>query len=101
MNTEDVLRFISSYMIAGVIPLDKLLHFIFGMFFTILMLKKKQSLKNVFITLLIIEIAKETYDSSVMTNTLGENICDLLATFIYPMAIWGVRELKKHREKDV
>lgn len=96
-NIDQVFRFISSYMIAGILPLDKLLHFLFGLIITVILLKKKYTLKSVFILLLILELSKEYYDSYVMTNTLVENILDFLTTFIYPVIIYLVRKFKSSR----
>lgn len=92
---NNLLRFISSYNILGFIPLDKLLHVIFGLIFTISLLRRKISLTKVFLWLAILEGVKEFYDSFVLNSKLIEHVLDFIATFTYPVMILIVRLIKR------
>lgn len=81
-------------MIFGVIPLDKVLHFLIGMLITIVLRWRKVSINKILLLIFILELIKETHDSFVLNNTMEEHILDALVTFLYPALIWVIIKIK-------
>src|SRR3989338_3376180 len=95
MFPRDIQKFISAYQIFGLIPLDKTLHFFIGMLITILMRLCNQNMKRVLGVLLVIVITKEIIDLNTLQSSILETFWDALVTFIYPVIILIVIEIKK------
>lgn len=95
MNYEQTMRFISSYKIAEIIPLDWVLHFFVGAIFTIVLLKLKFRLRNVVIILGVLELIKEIFDFQSMTATYTEAILDYIITMAFPLFLYITRLLKE------
>ena len=95
MFPRDIQKFISAYQIFGLIPLDKTLHLFIGMLITILMRLFNQNMKRVLGVLLVIVITKEIIDLNTLQSSILETFWDALVTFIYPVIILIVIEIKK------
>lgn len=95
MFPQNVQKIISSYQILGIIPLDKVLHFIVGMILTIVMRKMNFRFRWVFGILVMLEAVKEFIDSYAYSSTLEEHLLDALATLSYPTIILIVIYIKK------
>lgn len=99
---SEILRFISSYRIVGIIPLDLLLHFLVGMIWTIVGLRKDYSFKFVCIGLIIIALLKELYDYNFVYIThWSEYVSDFLVTLVYIAILFFTRKLKTNLDKSV
>lgn len=92
-----VQKFISTYQILGVVPLDKTLHFLVGAVVTIVGLKLKLSFAKTMLILLVLAVIKETIDLNTLTNTSLEVTLDVLVTFLYPGILFVVRMLKEKK----
>jgi hypothetical protein len=97
-----VLQFISTYKIVGIIPLDLVAHFLVGMVWTIIGLKKDLSFKVVCTGLFLIALLKEVYDYSfVYVTHWTEYASDFAITLLYIVVLFFVRKLKKNLDKSV
>ena len=91
--------FISTYEIAGVIPLDLLLHLLVGMIITLVGVYKNLSLKVIFFFLLLVALGKELNDYIFhLPRDPWEYISDFLITFTYIALLFGTRKLKQKLE---
>ena len=86
---------ISNYKILGIFPLDKILHVVAGMIITIVMRSFGLRMRWVILCLVILEIIKESIDSTVYTATGSEHAMDILATFAYPLLLFVIIQIKK------
>tara|TARA_R110002072_G_scaffold276051_2_gene437699 strand:- start:40994 stop:41299 length:306 start_codon:yes stop_codon:yes gene_type:complete len=101
MSYGQLMRYISSEKIAGVLPLDWVLHFFLGAIFTIILLKFRIRFLFVILTLAILEIIKEIFDFRSMTATYTEAILDFVVTMTFPVLLYVTRLIKeKVREDD-
>ena len=99
-NYSLIMKKISETKIAGVIPLDLLLHAIIGYLIYIFLKKviKVNSVTALFFVFLI-ELAKEVLDSFSLTNTLLENIIDIAATMTIPVILVLIDKINKPKQK--
>ena len=97
---RETLKFISDYNLFGFLPLDKTLHFAFGMWLTMLLRSYRISFKIIFAVLIGLELVKEFYDSFYLGSTLLEHFLDFIITLLYPIILLGVVELKKRLPKE-
>lgn len=97
---RETLKFISDYNLFGFLPLDKTLHFFFGMWLTMLLRSYRVRFKIIFSVLIGLELIKETYDSFYLESTLLEHCLDFVVTLLYPIILLGVVELKKRLPKE-
>lgn len=95
MSYAQIMRYISSEKIAGVLPLDWVLHFVVGAVLTIILLKLKFRLRNAVIILGILELIKEIFDFQAMTATYTEAILDYFITMAFPLMLYMARLLKE------
>ncbi|HXH73682.1 MAG TPA: hypothetical protein VNJ08_01860 [Bacteriovoracaceae bacterium] len=103
--SEDTQKFISNYMVMGLVPLDKVLHFLVGLIITLVMRFLSFKMKYVFLLLAALEIIKEFNDYAVLNSSRLEQVYDIVATFLYPLILLGVLRFKerlrlKIRQKD-
>ena len=90
-------EFISHNSFFG-IPLDILAHLFMGAFFSVLLLKKTKSYLITFSFILFIALTKEYYDQNVMTNTLQENIKDIIVTLVPFLFLYLTHQLRINRQ---
>ena len=101
-NMSEILKFISSHKIVGIIPLDLLLHFLVGMVWTIVGLKQRYSFKLVCLGLIAIALLKELYDYNFVYIThWSEYVSDFLVTLVYIVILFFTRKLKTNLDKTV
>ena len=86
-------EFISHNELWG-IPLDILAHLIVGAICAYILLKAKKSYQACLISILILALVKELHDQQIMTNTLQENIKDIVVTMIPPFLLIYFDQLK-------
>ncbi len=86
---------ISNYLIFGLIPLDRTLHFVVGMIISIIMREKKQSFKKIFIVIGVLELIKEVIDIRTLNHKFTDTIWDAAVTFAYPLILIGTMQLKE------
>jgi len=91
---HNFLGYISNTKIAGIIPLDNVVHFLVGTIVTIIAIKFGNSLKKSTLIVIVLSLGKEIFDSFSLTNELGENIEDFLVTVAYPVLLFFARKLK-------
>ncbi len=91
----EIQRIISTYLVFGFIPLDKLLHFLVGAIVAIGLRLSGRSFRSVFIVVAILAIAKEVNDSFILNNSIIENGLDIIVTLAYPILIYGIDRIKK------
>jgi len=82
---QKILGAISETTLFGFLPLDILLHFVFGILITLIVKKYTKSLIKGFIACLTLAIIKEIYDSGTLVASLMESIKDITVTVIYPI----------------
>lgn len=88
--------FISTYQIFGLIPLDLTLHFIIGMLWTIIGLKRNISFGKLAIGLALIALGKEANDYFFHYKThWSEYASDFAVTMLYLVIVYLVRKTKK------
>jgi hypothetical protein len=95
-----VLGYISRTKIFGSIPLDMLLHFLFGMILTIVFRRFKFSYWKATGIVLALEICKEIFDSFALTATWQEAFKDILVTMSYPFILGIVTYFLKKTEVE-
>lgn len=98
-SIHNILGTISNTVLFGWLPLDMLLHFTLGAVITILLRLKGKSPTFAFVIVLLLEIAKEIFDSFSLTATWEEAIKDLLITMIFPVLLLITVTLKKKLER--
>jgi hypothetical protein len=79
----------------GVIPLDKLLHFLVGAIVAIGLRLSGRSVGSVLSVVAMLAIAKEVNDSFTLNNSIVENGLDIIVTLAYPILIYGIHRIKK------
>ena len=94
-SLRDVFGFISTYKIAGIIPLDIIAHLLVG-FLIMVFLLRKLNLKYHWslLVVLIISLLKEYYDSLGPGRTMDEHLKDVLFTLVFPFIIGFIRFIK-------
>lgn len=100
MFPAHVQKFISSYYVFGLLPLDKVLHFIVGVFVTIVLRKWGASMRRTVTVLLLFALLKELIDSFTLNNSFFEHCIDVFATMIYPMLVWLIIMLKTEKHSN-
>lgn len=85
---QHLLGFISTYRIAGFIPLGMVLHISISAAITILLLKLKMKFKNVCLVVFLVGLSKEILDCFVLNNTLKKHILDMTYDMSYPAFIY-------------
>ncbi|GEM_PF-6611121 len=93
--------FMSTYLVFGIFPLDKVLHLLVGMFITIVMRLFKFRMRMIFLIIAVVALIKEAIDSRIMTNTIEENILDAIATFSYPLLLHLAIKVKSAQRKKM
>lgn len=99
LDLGKVLGFISEYQIFGLIPLDLTLHFIIGMLWTIVGLKKNISFGKLTVGLAFIALAKEANDYFFHYKThWSEYVSDFSVTMLYLVIVYLIRKTKRSLE---
>ncbi len=94
MFPPEIQKVISTYLVFGFIPMDKLLHFIVGAILAVGLRLSGRTFKTMFIVIGVIAVIKEVIDSFTMNSFLREHSLDILVTFIYPTLMYGIHRLK-------
>lgn len=81
------LGFISKYQIFGFIPLNATLHVLLSTLITIFLIKKGVKPINAFITIFLLGLTKELFDSQALGNTWQKHIRDMALNLIFPSLI--------------
>lgn len=89
----------STYILSGLIRLDLLLHFIMGVFLTLIIRKWKKSPIFGLSLVLLIQLIKEYYDSFNMQASLEEAFIDTIVTIAYPLILVLLNVVIKKIEK--
>lgn len=92
-----VLGYISNTKIAGVIPLDIVMHLTISYTLMIILLLRKVRFIYAYLLVLFLAIGKEVFDSFSLTNTISENFKDLVVSMIFPTILMIVWKLKRKR----
>lgn len=93
---HNFLGFISNTKILGLIPLDIFAHLLVSYsIFIYLLYKRKFPILLSYIVVFTLSIFKEIFDSFSLTNTVEENVKDILVSMIFPTAIILVRYIKR------
>lgn len=97
MGLYDILHYISTTKLDGFIPLDKVVHFLVGLVWTVYGLKKGYSFRKVFVGLLVIAILKEIHDYLITISPFDpiENFLDISITLLYVAVLYFVRKAKR------
>ncbi len=93
----DILEFIATYRLFGILPLDIIAHLVVSITITIIVLRYKKSYTWVFGILIVLGLAKEYYDSFALSANILEHIKDMIINLIYPLVRYGVKKLKEER----
>jgi hypothetical protein len=97
---QEILGFISSYKISGVVPLDLVCHLIVGTIWTGIGVYKDIDLKSIFIGLVIIAATKEANDYLFhLPSPITEYLYDFLISFVFLVILWTTRKLKAKIDK--
>lgn len=91
--------YISNTTIAGVIPLDIAMHVLVAYLIMFILLKCKVSSAISFLIVLGLSITKEIFDSFSLTNTIGENLKDLIASMLLPTILLLIAKSKKSSQR--
>lgn len=83
-EVHNLLGYISNTKIAGTIPLDIVMHLFVAYFIMIILLKCNIKIIRAYLIVLTLSLFKEVFDSFSLTNTIDENIKDLLVSMIFP-----------------
>jgi len=90
------LGYISGTKIGGVVPLDIVCHLFLGYAIYLLLVKKfKVSIGKSFLTVVILSIFKEVFDSFSLASTIEENIKDIFFSVIIPGLLALISKVKK------
>ena len=100
MNLNIFFGYISKSTLFGFLPLDILAHLIVGTGVTIIGLKLKFKFSYVFLFLLFLCLAKEYYDSFVITSSAQEHLKDFIVTMIYPMILIIIRNITTSKTNE-
>lgn len=96
MKINHIFGYISKTQIWGVIPLDLTLHFLVGMIWTLIGLKKNISIKKLAFGLIFIALMKEAYDYFFHYKThWSEYASDFGITLLYLVIVLVMRKVKK------
>ena len=96
-NTDlnNILSFIGTYQIFGIIPLDIVAHLIVTIALTIIILRLTKSYLLVFFVIFTLGIIKEYYDSFAMTSHILEHVKDMIVNLIYPLISFFISKIKE------
>lgn len=89
-----ILGFISKYQIFGFIPLNATLHVLLSTLITIFLIKKGVKPINAFITIFLLGLTKELFDSQALGNTWQKHIRDMALNLIFPSLVLLVSYVK-------
>lgn len=90
-------EFISHNSFFG-IPLDIIAHLFVGAFIAIFFINRTKNYLITFSFILFIALTKEYYDQNVMTNTLQENIKDIVVTLMPLLLLYLIHQLRFNRQ---
>lgn len=91
---QELSHYITNTMIAGVLPLDSVVHALVGLIITVILLKFRFKFWWTMLVVLLAAVTKEIYDSFSLNNNYDEHLLDLLATLAYPIILSMARFLK-------
>ena len=94
---HSLLGFISNTKIVGVIPLDIVMHLLVSYLLMAVLIVKKVPFRFAYLSVFILAIAKEIFDSFSLTNELEENLKDLVISMILPTILLMVWKIKGQR----
>lgn len=83
-EVHNLLGYISNTKIAGIIPLDIVMHLFVAYLIMVILLKCNVKIIRAYLIVLVLSLFKEVFDSFSLTNVIGENIKDLLVSMIFP-----------------
>jgi hypothetical protein len=92
-----ILGFFSNTKLLGFIPLDVVMHLGVSYLIMFIMLAKKVRFLYAYLTVFLLAIAKEVFDSFSLTNTIEENIKDLCVSMVFPTLLLIVWKLLKKK----
>ena len=92
---NNLLSFIGTYQLFGIIPLDIIAHLIVSIIITLIILRLTKSYLGVFLVLGTLGLVKEYYDSFSMTSTMIEHVKDMCVNFVYPLISYAISKLKR------
>jgi hypothetical protein len=92
-----LLGFFSNTKLFGVIPLDIVMHLSVSYALMIILLIKKVRFLYAYFFVFFLAIAKEIFDSFSLTNTIQENLKDLIVSMIFPTLLLLVWKIKHKR----
>jgi hypothetical protein len=95
LSINSFLNFVGNYRIAGFFPLDILAHLLVSIIVTVTLRRKKYGYSVIFLTMLVLGISKEYYDSFVMNSHILEHTKDMIMNLIYPTISYGIYKIKK------
>lgn len=97
---HDFLGYISNTVFFDFIHLDFLAHFFIGYLIMFILMKKKIKVTNAYFVVFILSLFKEVFDSFSLTNTLQENIKDLIVSMTLPTIMLLIHKfIKKDKYK--
>ncbi len=94
---HSILGYISNAKIVGIIPLDIVLHLSVSYLLMVLLILKKVPFRFAYLSVFILSISKEIFDSFSLTNELEENLKDLTISMILPTVLLIVWKIKGRR----
>jgi hypothetical protein len=94
MFPPEIQRIISTYLILGVIPLDKVLHLVVGAAAAIALRGAGRSFRTVFLLTAGLALGKEAIDAFTLNSSLAEQGLDVAVTLAYPTLMYGIHRLK-------
>lgn len=83
-EVHNLLGYISNTKIAGIIPLDIVMHLFVAYLIMVILLKCNVKIIRAYLIVLVLSLFKEVFDSFSLTNVIGENIKDLLVSMFFP-----------------
>lgn len=83
-EVHNLLGYISNTKIAGIIPLDIVMHLFVAYLIMVILLKCNVKIVRAYLIVLVLSLFKEVFDSFSLTNVIGENIKDLLVSMFFP-----------------
>lgn len=95
LDINNILSFIGSFRLFGIIPLDIIAHLSISTIITIALRKLKSNYYSIILIISILGITKEIYDSTIVECHILEHVKDMCINITFPIISFFINEINK------